>query len=343
MPTSELPALRPPRVARERARRAVPARVARGVDHRLASVDAAWSPKTRAIVVVSPNNPTGSMLRARERDGSSKLVCGACAAASSSTKCSVGTRWNPRLTRPAQPILDGDDAARAGLRPRWAVEVVRTATGQARVDPDRRTGRPGRERDPAARARCSTPTCRSARPCRSHSRAVACTPRRVPRRHPCAPRREPRAGRERAVREVGAASCGRRGAGRWWCVCPRSAGRRRSSWSCSSVTGCSSIPGSSSISRTRRSWSVAAAGDRAECRAEGLARVVRALPRCGRRLRGRIGERRRSVGPTSRADDTRACCCRCSRRCRPAVGASARSATSRRWAAGWRARASTCG
>jgi aspartate/methionine/tyrosine aminotransferase len=34
----------------------------------LDSVHAAWTPRTRAVIVVSPNNPTGSMLRARERD-----------------------------------------------------------------------------------------------------------------------------------------------------------------------------------------------------------------------------------------------------------------------------------
>ena len=93
-------------------------------------------PATRAILVVSPNNPTGSMLRADDRE------------------------WLVGLARERQLALISDEVfadyplaprpdatslarrgARADVHPRRAVEVRRAAADEAGVD-RRRAGRP---------------------------------------------------------------------------------------------------------------------------------------------------------------------------------------------------------
>ena len=67
---AELSALRAPGAPRERARRSLPARLRRRVARRprLARSDAV-TPRTRAVVTVSPNNPTGSYLKRAELAG----------------------------------------------------------------------------------------------------------------------------------------------------------------------------------------------------------------------------------------------------------------------------------
>ena len=109
------------------------------------SVDAAWTARTRALLAVSPNNPTGSVLSADERRAIGATVRRRATRRSSSTRCS-------RTTLAGRPD-PGDDARRAAaglpdVPARRPVEVGGAAAGEARLD---RGGRPRAARGRGAR------------------------------------------------------------------------------------------------------------------------------------------------------------------------------------------------
>ena len=106
-------------------------------------IAAAVSPRTRAVLVVSPNNPTGSMLGRRDLEG----LCAVCqrhGLALIGDEVFADYALEPR----ADARLGAGAIPRPDLRPRRALEVHRPPSAQAGLDCVR-----------AARRRCSSPRC----------------------------------------------------------------------------------------------------------------------------------------------------------------------------------------
>ena len=101
----------------------------------LDGVDEAWTPDTRAVLAVSPNNPTGSVLRDEEADELTSRCADRGAALILDEVFADYPLAGPfaraaRVCRTALPVLP----------PRRALEEYRPSTGEARLD---RPGRPG--------------------------------------------------------------------------------------------------------------------------------------------------------------------------------------------------------
>ena len=94
------------------------------------SVERALTARTRAVLVVSPNNPTGSMLRADDREWLAALCRAARTSRSCPTKCSPTIRFG----RPTDASVVRRRNARADVRARRAVEIGRPAAGETRLD-----------------------------------------------------------------------------------------------------------------------------------------------------------------------------------------------------------------
>ena len=100
------------------------------------SLERAWTPRTRAVLVVSPNNPTGSFLKQDELD----RLAAMCAAARRGDHRRRGVRRLRARTRRGSRRGSRRPARRgADVFARRALEVGGPAAGQARVDRGRRT------------------------------------------------------------------------------------------------------------------------------------------------------------------------------------------------------------
>ena len=187
---------------------------------------------TRAVLVVSPNNPTGSMLR---RDDREWLVALARAHGLALISDEVFADY------PLAPRRGRDVAARrrpgADVHARRAVEVGGAAADEARVDRRQRSRRPRAPRRSNGSRSSPTATCRCRRRCRWRRRALLEAGRRRPRRR-FTRRIARRTSTTSASRPAGArpSRCSNpTAAGRWCCVSRLSC--RRSSWCSSSGRG----------------------------------------------------------------------------------------------------------
>ncbi len=103
--SSELSAVRSPDAARRCDRRAVRSRIPRGLGHRSSRRSKrALTPRTRAVLVVSPNNPTGNFISPAELARLADL-CAAATSRSFPTRCSptIRSRRTPPSRRDASP------------------------------------------------------------------------------------------------------------------------------------------------------------------------------------------------------------------------------------------------
>ena len=137
-----------------------------------AALERAAHARTRAVLVVSPNNPTGSFVSPEELDRLA-AVCRARTPRSSPTKCSPTTSW--QRARAARGRLVGAER-RPRVRARRAVEDGRASAGEAGMDCRRRPGSLVAAGARAARARVrhvsvgvdavqvAAPSCSSAAP-----------------------------------------------------------------------------------------------------------------------------------------------------------------------------------
>ena len=124
------------------------------------------TPRARAVLVVSPNNPTGSMLRADDRE----WLVGRVRATRSLAIIADEVFADYPLAPRADAVVARRRVARADVRARRPVEVRRPAAGEARLD----ARRADRRRSPTRRSRGSsssaTRICPCRRPCRSPRR-----------------------------------------------------------------------------------------------------------------------------------------------------------------------------
>ena len=104
-----------------------------------ASVDAALTTRTRAVLLVSPNNPTGSFVHDDDRQWLVQPGRRAAQSRSSQTKCSATTASGRRLVRAS---FAGENRALTFTLGR-AVEVGRAAAAEAGLDRRQRAGRLG--------------------------------------------------------------------------------------------------------------------------------------------------------------------------------------------------------
>ena len=211
--------------------------------------------RPRAVVVASPNNPTGRFAK-RDEAGAARRRRGARASwRSSPTRCS---RAYAARARSHACLARRDRACAGGRRPRLqpgrAVEVLRTAAPEARLDRRRRTGDATR-RSPGW-SWSPTRTCRSARP--SSRRCPSCS-RLARESAPRSRRGSPPTARQLGAgssRRSGHARCCRREAG-WSAIVRVPAVRSDEAWAAEPGHGrgaSSSTPDTSSTFGAERSW-----------------------------------------------------------------------------------------
>ena len=104
------------------------------------SVATAWTPDTRAVLAVSPNNPTGSVLSGRRSWRRSRTACAERDAALILDEVFADYPLDP-ATAHAFTALHAATRDVPDVPPRRTVEVGRAAAGEARMD-RRSTGRP---------------------------------------------------------------------------------------------------------------------------------------------------------------------------------------------------------